>query len=106
MTHTKQQYTVTRRRDNWITLDYQHLFVQAQVFPVPSMLGIGARDNEGNWLCDPEHMPESARISRLIIRTFTKPHTVIYNYDRGLDEDYASPAILQGAIEAVLHAAR
>ena len=108
-------YEVTARRgavdSTWITLCLDKYHAQAQVFGTPSQYGIGARDNDGNWLpgVDPDNLPQSARISRLTITTYPtdwgKP-SAIYNYDRGLDYDDTPPGLLDAVIAAVLDATK
>ena len=115
MTPKTKDYEILRKvRDypTWLTLRIDNKwYIQGQVFAVPSIYGIGARDNDGNYLpgVDDDHLPASARISRLCI-TDNPGHWghghAIYNYDRGLDFDETPPGLLDRAISAVLEAAR
>ena len=110
-----KRYEVMHRRgavnSAWITLCLDVYHVEAQAFRPPSQYGIGARDNDGNWLpgVDPDNLPQSARISRLTITTsptdWGKP-SAIYNYDRGLDYDDTPPGLLNAVIAAVLDATK
>lgn len=92
----------------WYRVRVGEWLAQAQVFGLPSQYGIGARDNDGNWLCDPENMPVSARISRLGINTYTdgKIGEQVYWFERGLDFDNTPAGLLQTVIDAVLKFAK
>jgi hypothetical protein len=94
-------YEIVSKQNGWISLLVENTWkVQAQVFSIPSKYGIGARDIDGNWLCDPDNLPQSARISRLTIRQRLET----YNYDRGSDFDFTPPGLLDRVIGYVLDA--
>lgn len=100
---TMKRYHIHRISENWLDIHSNDgtWIAEGQVFAKPSRYGIGARDNDGNWLCDPYHLPASARISRLTINNLAE-NQCVYNYDRGLDFDRTPPGLLDEFIAVIL----